>query len=629
MTYAAGLIDGTFQYDSPGRSTATDLTWANGSFQFTLGYDVDGMVSSLSETLAPEVPAFDASVQYGYDALGRLVSAVDAQGGRSLAVSFVTESGVVDQNGNIQSIDDGNGELVLDYTPGTNQVRAQTAAAVTSSYAYYPNGALRQRGTDLGITYVAGTMLPSVVTTPLGATSFAYDARGERVVSATGADAWTVNVNAGFAGPIVTVDANGVARALVYGPRGVVAMATNASRYAVLSDFLRTPRVVVDGSGTVVAAYAYNVFGARTASVEPVAGFLPVGFTGQQLDLESGLYNFRARLYDPSTGRFLAPDPASQFPSAYCYAGNLPTLLIDANGQMGALGEALLDTAFALVLVAAIVATSGAAAALVPLAAAEGGALAAIGTGAAIGAVGGAASNAAFQGLYYDITTPPGDWDAGDFGKTIGAAAIGGAVGGAITGGLSPMFAPAAGAAEDLSNFTITLTDDDLPGCASSSAERPAEEPSVPERAPQPDPAAAPAQRSWTWKELAAPALREGAIGAVGGSVRGYVQAGMTNVFDGRGFNDDVVLFTLRNAASGFAFGALGGAFAAANEASQYTTRALASIKSAFSDEPLWFVVAGLATPIILTTTTGAFYARTASMTPTTHTTTTTDSQHS
>ena len=98
------------------------------------------------------------------------------------------------------------------------------------------------------------------------------------------------------------------------------------------------------------------------------------------------------------------PTRAARVPSAYCYAGNLPTLLIDANGQMGALGEALLDAAFALVLVAAIVAAAGAAAALVPLAAAEGGALAAIGTGAAIGAIGGNVEAPASGLRHHDAT---------------------------------------------------------------------------------------------------------------------------------------------------------------------------------------------------------------------------------
>ncbi len=35
----------------------------------------------------------------------------------------------------------------------------------------------------------------------------------------------------------------------------------------------------------------------------------PYGFTDREYDAESGLYYYRARHYDPATGRFLQEDP--------------------------------------------------------------------------------------------------------------------------------------------------------------------------------------------------------------------------------------------------------------------------------------------------------------------------------
>ena len=56
-------------------------------------------------------------------------------------------------------------------------------------------------------------------------------------------------------------------------------------------------------------------------------------YTGQEWDAETGLYNFHARLYDPSLGRFYQPDPRSQYFSPYLYAGNSPISFVDPDGE--------------------------------------------------------------------------------------------------------------------------------------------------------------------------------------------------------------------------------------------------------------------------------------------------------
>ena len=56
--------------------------------------------------------------------------------------------------------------------------------------------------------------------------------------------------------------------------------------------------------------------------------------TGQEFDTELGLYNYRARFYDPRLGRFYATDPAGQFASPYLYAGNNPINMVDPDGEL-------------------------------------------------------------------------------------------------------------------------------------------------------------------------------------------------------------------------------------------------------------------------------------------------------
>jgi RHS repeat-associated protein len=59
-------------------------------------------------------------------------------------------------------------------------------------------------------------------------------------------------------------------------------------------------------------------------------------YTGRELDSETGLYYYRARYYDPSTGRFLSEDPIRfrSAPNFYPYVHNRPTVLRDSTGLL-------------------------------------------------------------------------------------------------------------------------------------------------------------------------------------------------------------------------------------------------------------------------------------------------------
>ena len=81
-----------------------------------------------------------------------------------------------------------------------------------------------------------------------------------------------------------------------------------------------------DSSGSIVEGYSYDVFGAvkvHTAvgtdgewltSDDATNGDVslyvnPYRFTGRRYDEESGLYYYRARMYNPGIGRFMQTDP--------------------------------------------------------------------------------------------------------------------------------------------------------------------------------------------------------------------------------------------------------------------------------------------------------------------------------
>lgn len=91
---------------------------------------------------------------------------------------------------------------------------------------------------------------------------------------------------------------------------------------------------VLPANGTVAQSYTYDSFGNMTNSCGNVANPFRYTGTGRDFDSETGLYYYRARYYDPSSGRFLSEDPlefGGEF-NFYRYVENNPVLLIDPFG---------------------------------------------------------------------------------------------------------------------------------------------------------------------------------------------------------------------------------------------------------------------------------------------------------
>lgn len=107
-----------------------------------------------------------------------------------------------------------------------------------------------------------------------------------------------------------------------------------------------------DSSGVIVERYGYDAFGNTTiysgsgadgtwftsddtVKLTPGSAYgNPYMFTARRMDAQTGLYYYRARMYNPKTGRFLQPDPIGYGDgmNMYTYCGNNPVNFVDPLG---------------------------------------------------------------------------------------------------------------------------------------------------------------------------------------------------------------------------------------------------------------------------------------------------------
>ena len=97
-------------------------------------------------------------------------------------------------------------------------------------------------------------------------------------------------------------------------------------------DGLGTVTELTDTNGSVAKAYdAYGNLLESPGTVEQ-----PYTYTGRELDQETGLYYYRARYYDPTTGKFLQQDPIGLRGGVnlYRYVRNNPSNYVDPTGRV-------------------------------------------------------------------------------------------------------------------------------------------------------------------------------------------------------------------------------------------------------------------------------------------------------
>jgi RHS repeat-associated protein len=317
----------SFAYDNANRLTTITHQTGGGTALATYVYAYDSANRLTTETNA------EGTVTYTYDAADQLTAAGGSR----------TESYGYDLNGNRNT---------TGYTTGSGN---ELTASPNTTYTYDSEGNLTgQTDTSTGdttaYTWDYRNRLTGVVRHNSGGSltmqaTYTYDALGRRIGvqvddDGTGphaaAQTWTVydgqNTYADFDG------AGTLAERYLYGPAidELFARTDSGGTSAwYLPDKLGTIRDIVNTSGAVLDHLGYDAFGAVTIETGIAYGDR-FKFTGREYDAATGLYYYRARYYDPTTGRFIGQDPSSftaEDFNLYRYVKNRPTNANDPSGR--------------------------------------------------------------------------------------------------------------------------------------------------------------------------------------------------------------------------------------------------------------------------------------------------------
>jgi RHS repeat-associated protein len=229
-----------------------------------------------------------------------------------------------------------------DGSPGPAIYLAQAGAAGSvagGAYDYDDDGSVIA-APGRGLTTLAydptTRLTTSIAMTGGSSLAFAYDADNlrSRSVLAGGTQSTTVTLT-GMNGKVLATKTTGTGSSVNYylnGPEGTFGKLTNGKLSIFLGDHLGSLRLAIDAaSGVPSSAGDYMPFGGAQRRTAPTG--TDFAYTDQRLDAATGLYNYNARLYDPTLGRFYGVDPARQYASPYTYIGNNPLNATDPTGE--------------------------------------------------------------------------------------------------------------------------------------------------------------------------------------------------------------------------------------------------------------------------------------------------------
>ena len=260
-------------------------------------------------------------------------------------VSQLAENYTFDESGNInQPTGSGN------YDAMTDQLRGRVNGAGRDSLRYDHAGNLVQlreasSGPIWDYGYDALERLVSVRRNSTLIARYGYDVTGRRIVKKvySGVSGGTVGyLRFVYRGSHVSFETNeGGVLGLKYtygGTDNLVAITDGSAHYFVTTDKLGSVRSIAARDGTWLLTQRFSPYGQvivrDTTPSFPLGSLLRYGWTGRELDAETGMSFHRARYYLPAFRRWSQADPLGHAGGAnlYGYAGSTPLEARDPSG---------------------------------------------------------------------------------------------------------------------------------------------------------------------------------------------------------------------------------------------------------------------------------------------------------
>jgi RHS repeat-associated protein len=300
-------------------------------------------------------------VEYTYDLANRVTHKLVTTGGQTHTFDYLYATGgplteVRRDNLTLStySYDANNNRITSNGAAASFNARDQLVSYGTASFTYNAMGMLASRSAvGQTTTYQYdhnGNLLAVDLPGTANDLSFQVDGLDNRIAKRIGG---TLVRGYLYDGLRLTAELDGsgaLVSQFVYGLKSHVpdSMIRAGVEYRLVTDHLGSVRLVVRASdGQVIQAIDYDEWGKVLSDTNP--GFQPFGFAGGLYDAETGLVHFGRRDYDPSIGRWTAPDPlefGGGSPNLYEYCMSDPINWIDPAGmRVFAFGQTVTATA--------------------------------------------------------------------------------------------------------------------------------------------------------------------------------------------------------------------------------------------------------------------------------------------